>query len=164
MVLFVISVTWILAAEMAAVGFAVGRSTSQTTTAKRNVQCIRPRSNIRVYYSPRLLHPWQIMNGPTALRPCQLRSFKVQTTTINQVLPCPVGWEISKRNAQLLNFSSLILKVTRLAWTLHIMKCWQHCMAQGLPQLNCCYGQYWRPVCNNEQHIWITISRGISTS
>ena len=55
-------------------------------------------------------------------------------------------------------------KATRLAWTVHIMKCWSSCLAQRLPQLNCFYGQCWRPECYNEQQILITMSSGICIS
>ena len=63
----------------------------------RMLQCIRPRRNIRVYDSPRLLHPWQM---PTALGLCQLRSFE----SLQSAIALPSGMEISKRNAQVLFF------------------------------------------------------------
>jgi len=60
------------------------------------VQCVRPRRNIRIYESPRLLPPWQV-DPPLP----DLVSFDL-SNHYNRVLPCPDGWEVSKRNARIL--------------------------------------------------------------
>ena len=62
------------------------------------LHCIRPgpRRNTRLYGSPRFLYPWQMG---------QLLSDRVSfdlSNHYNQLLPCPVGRDIPKRNAQVL--------------------------------------------------------------
>ena len=53
-----------------------------------------------MYESPRLLHPLQM---------CQPLSYRVSfdlSNHCNQLLPCPAGWDIWKRNAQVLIYDS----------------------------------------------------------
>ena len=77
-------------------------------------------------------------NEATALGPWQPRSFE----PLQSVTALSSGMGHRKRNAQVLIYDLEGQTVTRLAWTLHIMKCWPSCtsVAQHLPQLNCFYG------------------------
>ena len=60
------------------------------------VQSVRPRRNALLYESPRLLPPWQIHPPLPDLVSLDLSNH------YNQMLPCPDGWEASKRNARIL--------------------------------------------------------------
>ena len=60
------------------------------------LQCIRRRRNIQLYDSPRLLHPWQMGQALSDRVSSDLSNH------YNQLLPSPPGWDISKRNAQVL--------------------------------------------------------------
>ena len=93
--------TWILAAEMAAASLVAGRSKTVKWNAPVHPPLclefrIHPRRNTELYDSPRLSHPWQ-MGQPLSDRV----SFDL-SNHYNQLLPCPVGRDIPKRNAQVL--------------------------------------------------------------
>ena len=82
--------TWILAAEMAAASWVAEWS----TTVKWYASLHPPRRNTRLYDSPRFLHLWQMG------QPLSDRVGSDLSNHYNQLLPCPVGWDISKRSAQ----------------------------------------------------------------
>jgi hypothetical protein len=60
------------------------------------VQSVRPRRNARLHETPRLLPPWQAHPPLPNLVNLDLSNH------YTQVLPCPDGWEASKRNDRIL--------------------------------------------------------------